>query len=516
MNARFNLLDETWLPVRKLDGRVEMVGLLELFARAGEMSGLAETDPPNLIAQYRLLLAIFHRALAHGKGQWSSRDMAGYYREGLPVDLIHAYLEQWRERFFLFHPEFPFMQVAALATAEETRDKTKPWTQIALSSSTGNAPVLFDHSIDDYPQPITLEKALSHLLGCLQSVPGGLVKVLRTSDRAGPLANCAAVLPLGANLAKTLVLALHPCKPEINDLPSWEKEAITMAELSADSKLVTGPNDRYTRQCRAVLLLQDGPLNLVRHILFSEGVAIEESEHVPDPMVNYFMGKESVVKLGFQAGRAIWRDMATLLPDVQQESGLRAPVLVWANSILANQSGVSLDVMVAGWAMKPRKAAAIERWRLDHLVLPAYLLLQPEAADELRDHLSLSEKDFTQFSHVATMMLTYSMPDESHKDTRSRARSLFENGPAGTLYFSALERQLPRLLDLIGESRLDQADAHWAASRRAALEQAWIAACQQSGTTAKALRAQERAEPAYRSLLKPLKSPSSVEEQAHV
>lgn len=36
----FNLLDESWLPVRLHDGRVCDLGLLELFERAGEISAL--------------------------------------------------------------------------------------------------------------------------------------------------------------------------------------------------------------------------------------------------------------------------------------------------------------------------------------------------------------------------------------------------------------------------------------------------------------------------------------------
>src|SRR5690606_17102909 len=112
------------------------------------------------------------------------------------------YLEHWRERFWLFHPECPFMQVAVLAEAEETRDKRKPWTQIALASANGNTPVVFDHAFDGAPTAIRPAAAVGTLLGFLQFAPGGLVKALRDSDKAGALANTAAVLPLGTNLAQ--------------------------------------------------------------------------------------------------------------------------------------------------------------------------------------------------------------------------------------------------------------------------------------------------------------------------
>src|SRR5690606_17063892 len=201
MKGTFNLLDEPWLAVRLHDGRVRELGLLELFERAGEISALAETSPPSLIAQYRLLLAITHRAITQAQARWADTERLHWYQEGLPLAAIRAYLERWRERFWLFHPQHPFMQVAALAEAEETRDKLKPWTQISLASANGNAPVVFDHSCDLAPRSIGAAEALRTLLGFLQFTPGGLVKTLRDSDKAGALANTAAVMPLGDTLA---------------------------------------------------------------------------------------------------------------------------------------------------------------------------------------------------------------------------------------------------------------------------------------------------------------------------
>nr|MBP8885332.1 type I-E CRISPR-associated protein Cse1/CasA [Pseudomonas sp.] len=52
MDEAFNLLDEPWLAVRMHDGQVRELGLLALFEQAGEISALAETSPPSLIAQY--------------------------------------------------------------------------------------------------------------------------------------------------------------------------------------------------------------------------------------------------------------------------------------------------------------------------------------------------------------------------------------------------------------------------------------------------------------------------------
>src|SRR3990167_5831328 len=97
MSKAFCLLDERWLPVRLSNGSVVEMGLLEVFARSSEIVALAETAPPNLVAQYRMLLAITHRALTRAFSRWDDEDRARWYQEGLPVAEIHAYLEHWRE-----------------------------------------------------------------------------------------------------------------------------------------------------------------------------------------------------------------------------------------------------------------------------------------------------------------------------------------------------------------------------------------------------------------------------------
>jgi len=78
-------------------------------------------------------------------------------------------------------PEYPFMQVAALATSQELGEEKnhKPWMQIAIDCPDANSPVLFDHSYYNAPRPISPQKAISHLLGYLQfAPPGGTVRVL--------------------------------------------------------------------------------------------------------------------------------------------------------------------------------------------------------------------------------------------------------------------------------------------------------------------------------------------------
>lgn len=502
MNKDFCLLDEPWLPVRLADGRVEALGLLEVFARSGEIIALADTAPPNLVAHYRLLLAITHRALSEAFGRWREKDRARWFREGLPQAEIRGYLEAWRERFWLFHPEQPFMQVAALATAEETRDKYKPWTQIALASASGNAPMVFDHACDLAPMAIRPALALATLLGFLQFTPGGLVKSLRDSDKAGALANTAAVLPLGGNLAQTFCLALHPA-PRSDaepDLPSWEREPPSIAALRGEPLLATGPNDRYTRLSRAVLLRREADGN-VRWLHYAAGLALGEDPNAPDPMASFRAGSNGLVRLTFSEGRALWRDLPALVPYAGAGSQAAAVVqnAIGLRGDLAHFEPVHQPLLVAGLASDQAK---LLRWRMERISLPSALLLEPDKALYLRGRLELAETLFLELRRLASGMLAETLPDPASKDTRARARSLVDAGPLAASYFAAAERALPELLDGIGAGALDEAEFLWRGVLRRSADVAWQQVLAGLGYSSRALRADARYWPRFRGLLK--------------
>lgn len=501
MSKDFCLLDEPWLPVRLTDGRVLELGLLDVFARSGEIVALAETAPPGLVAQYRLLLAITHRALVAAFGTWREKDRVRWYREGLPLSEIRAYLETWRERFWLFHPEHPFMQVAALATAEETRDKRKPWTQIALASASGNTPVVFDHAYDAEPMAIRPASAIGTLLGFLQFTPGGLVKTLRDADKAGALVNTAAVLPVGDTLARTLCLALHaaPGTDAEPDLPCWERKPPSIDELRGEPLLASGPNDRYTRLSRAVLLRreEDGG---IRWLHFAAGLALGEDPNAPDPMASFRAGSNGLVRLTFNEGRALWRDLPALVPNLSGES---QPAAVLNHAIALHQQlnpfeSVYQPLLVAGLASDQAK---LLRWRMEQIALPASLLLESDKALHLRDRVAAADALFGELRRLATGMLAETLPDPSSKDTRARARSLVESGPLAARFFAEAERALPELLRLIGDGLPEQAETLWREALRRAAQLAWEQVLAGLGSSARALRADARYWPRFHGLL---------------
>lgn len=114
-NPEYNLLDEPWIPVRLIDGTITDVGLLELLRRTTDIADLACELPTQSIAIQRLILAIAYRVATPR----DTRDWARQWDDGAPTEQMIEYLEQWRDRFYLFGGRFPFMQVADLRTAKD-------------------------------------------------------------------------------------------------------------------------------------------------------------------------------------------------------------------------------------------------------------------------------------------------------------------------------------------------------------------------------------------------------------
>ena len=114
-NPEYNLLDEPWIPVRLVDGTITDVGLLELLRRTTDIADLACELPTQSIAIQRLILAIAYRVATPR----DARDWARQWDDGAPTEQMIEYLEQWRDRFYLFGGRFPFMQVADLRTAKD-------------------------------------------------------------------------------------------------------------------------------------------------------------------------------------------------------------------------------------------------------------------------------------------------------------------------------------------------------------------------------------------------------------
>ena len=126
----FNLLTEPWVRVRLPDNTVQEASLTDALVHAQEYMDLAGEMPTQDAAMLRLLLAVlftvFSRVNEVGEPEPLEDEETALERWGalwelkhFPEQPIRDYLEQWKDRFWLFHPERPFWQVPEAAIGTE-------------------------------------------------------------------------------------------------------------------------------------------------------------------------------------------------------------------------------------------------------------------------------------------------------------------------------------------------------------------------------------------------------------
>jgi CRISPR system Cascade subunit CasA len=449
----YNSLDEGWIPVLRTDRTVEYVGIRDALVNAHLYTGIAESSPTVLVAIYRLLLAVLSRAAGDG-------DRAAWYATKLPQEAIDRYCAKWRDSFWLFHPDRPFMQVPLLAPEIEERvvdtngeDRSKPAAALALNSVSGNNVTLWGHAYDDAPVGLDPGTALRLLLGHLGFQPMGLVRAFATAAADSVLCNKAAVLPLGRTLAQTLSLSLHPASRD--DLPSWEQEAPGREQLGKKRQAFTGPNDRYTRLGRAILLIPTETLT-VHRLYYGVGVSPLYEENNLEPMAAYRVkvskGNKYRRPVAFEEGRAAWRDLPCLLPDPDGMSNEPPRILEWARALL-DQVGAydeHLEVLVAGVSANK---SAILRWRLETTDIAAEFERNPEAAKRLRDLTASIETAEFKFFKVAEQAIAASMEHKPSKHTLARARAMLSSSSARERFYQSIETAFHRIRAALAAAR---------------------------------------------------------------
>ena len=266
MTASFNLLDEPWIRVTRLDGAPDEVSLLSLFREATDIAGIHGEIASQDTAVLRLLLAICHRAM---DGPEDLDVWEEYWQTpgSLGRDAVD-HLERHRERFDLRDPERPFFQVAGIRTASG-----KLWGLKSLIADVPNNNPLFTTRIAEGLESIGWAEAARWLVHVHAFDPAGI----RSGAVGDPLAKQGRSFPIGTgwagqigtvtvmgeNLERTLLLNTVVCGEldglngvdPASDLAPWEREPDGPARTPAREPL--GPVDCYTWQTRRVLLHGD-------------------------------------------------------------------------------------------------------------------------------------------------------------------------------------------------------------------------------------------------------------------
>ncbi|WP_448527314.1 type I-E CRISPR-associated protein Cse1/CasA [Parathermosynechococcus lividus] len=216
------MLDEPWIPVVTPDFQIKEISLIALFQTWDTLQEIQGDNPPTTLALYRFLLAILHRAYQGPRNEDHWQEI--FDDNG---QRAIAYLNQWRDRFDLLHPEHPFMQDTALGSEIS---KTVEEHYIPATSEV----FWHEHKLSNFS--LSLAQAACLLIR-IQTVDLGGTKTIYPgtnsndkSAKAPPTVNSANVLVRGSTLKQTLLFNLMRYDPTAEipsvvtgeDLPAWE------------------------------------------------------------------------------------------------------------------------------------------------------------------------------------------------------------------------------------------------------------------------------------------------------
>lgn len=272
--TEFNLLDEPWIRVLDMQNSIQEVSLKELLlhshtfrAFSGE---LATQDAAIMRVALALLHAVFSRTDETGTGDppEDETDAMQFWKRiwdagKLPAQPLNDYFDKWHERFWLFHPERPFYQVAGLSCGTEYDSAKLNGT---LSES-GNKLRLFSEYTGSLKTRLTYAQAARWLLyvnsyddtSAKPTKEGKATNGKMPSPGVGWLGKLGLVWIAGETVFETLMrnlVLVNQSRIAEHELPIWERSAVPSGE-----RVQIPPPDNlselYTLQSRRLLLFRE-------------------------------------------------------------------------------------------------------------------------------------------------------------------------------------------------------------------------------------------------------------------
>lgn len=345
-NPEYNLLDEPWIPVRLVDGTITDVGLLELLRRTTDIADLACELPTQSIAIQRLILAIAYRVATPR----DARDWARQWDDGAPTEQMIEYLEQWRDRFYLFGGRFPFMQVADLRTAKDAVSGLEK-----LIADVPNGEQFFTTRHGRALACIPPSEAARWLVHAQAYDPSGIRSGAVGDSQVkggkgypiGPAwcGHLGLVWLKGQDLDETLVLNLIPastaalrgvdsstewgaCSWEVSEPETSVRGDYSLLDLAGTPRELSIPR-LLTWHSRRIRLVGDS--SGVTGVVLAQGDKLAPQEmrlYEPQSLWRYSTPQSKKFKTDvymprkFEAGRALWRNLPGTLPTVITVQGV--------------------------------------------------------------------------------------------------------------------------------------------------------------------------------------------------
>ncbi|MEU3273288.1 type I-E CRISPR-associated protein Cse1/CasA [Saccharomonospora sp. NPDC006951] len=388
-------MNESWIPVVGLDGRVDEVSLCDIFLRAHELRWLDAEAPPVTASLHRLLIAVLHRILDGPKNrhEWAEawahleKQADGNAIPALPADRIIAYFDNHAGEFDLFDASRPFLQCPALGKLE-----ARSAGQLVHFRAVGNNATLFDHTTGG---DLTLTPAeAARWLVTVQAYDTGGLKTPFTTTKQSVVAPCnrfGVALVEGKTLRETLLLNTceydpasdKPWSSANEDRPAWEAE---VPAPEPDERMPYGWLDLLTWPSRRVLLrpaIIDGAL-AVDGAVVTPGTQLKDDLDRVEQMAAFERRPTKSKKdlapftpVRLQELRGVWRHAREMLL-AEQEERHRRPALLDQVAEQVEWGTLSrhevFTIRVFGQQLDDSGGGSVYTWLQEQLPAPAALL----------------------------------------------------------------------------------------------------------------------------------------------
>lgn len=360
MTKTFDLITEPWIITLDDRDQPRLLGIREVFHQAGGLSRVEGEIPTQAAAVMRLLLAVLWRAMAPALPDDPTEDDAlewwqETWQQGLPLELIDAYLDKWRDRFDLLDPEAPFMQTVGIESTSGAGSGLRK-----LIAEVPDGAQYFTTRAGQDIERLRLPEAARWLVHTQAFDTAGIKTGMKGDHRvkAGKLygnrvawsGNCGLILAVGANLAQSLLLNTVATAIRPNDLPAWERP---VAKLLPDfGRRPSGPVDLMTWQSRRVRLVRDSDGDVV-DVMLTGGDDLDSANQFAEqhtawrfsPTQTKKKGAETFYPLPHSPAKRVWQGLTPMLSGAQSDprdkSGRStrrpAEIVEWLATLMLNQ-----------------------------------------------------------------------------------------------------------------------------------------------------------------------------------
>ncbi len=475
----FNLIDEPWIPCIDVQGRGVEYGIRDTLLKAHELREICDDSPLVTVAIHRLLLAILYRA------HEGPTDMSGW-KEWIKVrsfendPKIDDYLENWKDRFFLFDEKHPFMQVVGLDLNEYKsdknikKDKSDGMMRLVKEAPDKKGRILFDHRMGT-ERPEYEPKQIAKMILSAQSFSGtgnasagkitqnGKDKVIE--PKYCQFAPCVKGLLLwlqGETLFQTLHLNLVPHDYVANDKPSWEDESIIDAAISSwgNPHMFTGTAQRFAPLCRFIRIIDR------KQMFFTNGLKTKLDSDDPMKVYSRPNDKSEYRAVELREDRAVWRDAHTLF---SLESSMRKPPAA-LNHLARIDGGVFRPkANIVGIATDKDKTLL---WRHERMPISVEILNDLNLIERLGGLLQNAEQAAYELNYrTRGIAKLYLRPDgqEPEKDEVTKVAESIDPRPA---YWARMEKHFFALLENLPED-WDNANEGWRPDEKQKATNTW-------------------------------------------